>query len=989
MTLNDFFRLIVPESGVYCCAAIQGKVVEHVFLDNVDEIPPISDAAEDGVNMYFAPAAFKEHGTRTQANVRKLKAFWLDIDAGKDNDAKSYTTQDEAIAAIRAFLEKTELPEPVWVNTGNGVHLYWPLNRELDPEVWKPIATRLQALTAKHGLKVDTSCTTDTARILRFPNTFNYRDPANPKPTSIITEGQYAPVKLLDFAAKLGLGAKKEEPTEQSSTQGGSEPVTDAAEDSDELPFDIPEYVKHIDDTTTKSIAGVTIFKNIMARSDSCNQLKNIMASRAILSEPLWRAGLSIAQICEDREEAIREVSIDHPEYSKSGSERKASQTNGPYTCAAFEKLNPEGCAGCPHRGKLSTPAQLGKYVAPAVTEEERTVETVEVVAITSDGESRPVATLKSTVIPEYPSPYFRPKGGTGVHKTIKIPGEPDTSVQICEYDFYVTRRMHDPDVGEVLWFRVHLPLDGIREFSIPLMDIASRDKFRDCLAMHGLMTTDAKQVSEYMHYIKKWLRHLQMTKQAEKVRSQMGWTDERTFVVGTREMIPGQPEGSDIIYAPPAVKNMNLVPALSERGDFHKWKEVINFYANEGMEPYAFALFLSFGAPLMQFTSLRGGVYNLVSEQSGIGKSSALLAANSIWGHPMDLLLQKDDTYNARIHRAGVMRHLPVTIDEITNMKPLEMSDQVYASTSGRGKNRMETHHNMERLNQTSWQTPTLTTSNSTISDKLFLAKSCPEGELMRVVEVEVTRNTSYPKSYTDMLFPQLEKNYGMAWVPYMRYVLNKEFEVRKMLTNIQQKMDTAANLTQRERIWSVIGAIGITGGTIASSLGLHNIPVERVAKWVAAMMFDASKNLAPNKNRAEEAISNYIAENYANLLMIRNEPEPGSMGVIPIVEPRNELKIRCEPDTRRIFIATLGFKQWCAKNQTSFTSLVNNLKEHGIHVEVVKKRMAKGTELMLPPVATLMIQIPDSIGSSVFGLDEMDQIDAEKKEATLKALG
>lgn len=477
------------------------------------------------------------------------------------------------------------------------------------------------------------------------------------------------------------------------------------------------------------------------------------------------------------------------------------------------------------------------------------------------------------------------------------------------------------------------------------------------------------------------------MSRQAEKVRSQMGWTDDGTFVVGTKELVANKPVGEDIIYAPPAVRNANIVPAFSSRGEFHKWKEVINFYRNDDMEAYAFALFLSFGAPLMQFTTLRGGVYNLVSEQSGIGKSSALLAANSVWGHPFDLLLQKDDTYNVRIHRAGVMRHLPITIDEITNMKPLELSDQMYASTTGRGKNRMETHTNSERMNQTSWQAPTLTTSNSSISDKLFANKSFPEGELMRVIEVEVRRNTKYPKSYTDMLFTQLEHNYGMAWVPHMRYIMNNQSDVISMLRATQEKTDSAAHLTQRERIWSALAAIGITGGTIAHSLGLHDIPVERIARWVAGVMFDSSKSITSSRNSAEESVAGYMAENYNNMLMIRNEPEPGQLGVIPIHEPRGELRIRCEPDTRRIFISSTPFKKWCATNQVSYNSLIKSLKDNGIRVELVKKRMAKGTPITMPPTSTIMIQVPDNIAGSAFGLDEMDAIDAEKKQTTAEA--
>jgi hypothetical protein len=968
MTPLDFFRLITPTEGVYCFGVIAGKKIEHVFLETIDELLSIPEAVADGVNQYYCPAAFKEYGPRTQDNARVLKSFWLDIDVGKANE-QSYPTIEEANAAIHKFIADTSLPDPLWVNSGNGVHLYWPTDTELDPAVWKPVAMRLQALALKHGLIIDTSCTTDSSRLLRYPGTLNYSDPANPKQSAIVTDS-YTPLPLISFASKLGLGKGEE--------SHDSTP--------DALPFDIPTHIKYADDGLTKTIVGVTIFKNIMDRSDSCPQLKYIRENRATLSEPMWRAGLSVAQICEDREYAIREVSEDYPKYTFAAAAAKAAQTNGPYTCQAFERLDSDRCQGCAHRGRISTPAQLGRYIEPAATEEDRTVE-IPAIEIEGTPPDTPVVKLKA-IIPEYPSPYFRPKGGTGVHKVVKVPGEPDSSVPICEYDFYVTRRMNDPDVGEVLWFRVHLPLDGIREFSVPLAEAVARDKLRDILARYGIMATDTKQVGEYLLYVKKWLRHLQMTKQAEKVRSQMGWTDDGTFVVGTKELVGGQPEGQDIIYAPPAARNTNIIPALTERGDFHKWKEVINFYANEDMEAYAFALFLSFGAPLMQFTSLRGGLYNLVSEHSGIGKSSALLAANSIWGHPFDLLMQKDDTYNVRIHRAGVMRHLPLTIDEITNMRPIELSDQVYASTSGRGKNRMETHTNTERLNLTSWQTPTLTTSNSSVSDKLFMNKSFPEGELMRVIEVEVKRSTKYPKAYTDMLFPQLEHNYGMAWLPYMRYIMNHQTEVISMLSRTQEKTDSAANLTQRERIWSTMAAIGLTGGTIAHSLGLHDIPVERVARWVAGHMFNSSKSITQSSGSAEDHIAAYMSENYNNLLMIRNEPAPGDTVVIPIVEPRNELLIRCEPDTRRIFIASGAFKKWCAKNQINFASITNSLQDRGVRTEVLKKRMAKGTAITMPPMAAIMIQIPDSIAGSVFGIDEMDKIDEEKKDATLRAI-
>ena len=1000
MTLTDFFNLVLPSNGTYCFAAIQGKKIEQVFLDDITDLVSITDALSGPVNQYYALASFKESGKRTQANVAKLKSFWLDIDVGKGTE-DCYDTQDQAYDAIKLFLTTTELPTPILVNSGNGVHVYWPLDRELDSEIWKPIATRLQALAVKHNLKVDSSCTTDSARILRYPSSLNYRDASNPKPTGIVQAqdiDSYVPVNLVSFAAKLGLGSAN-------STQD-----TQDIEVSDELPFDIPEHIKHIDDSTTKKLVGVTVFKLILEHPVPCAQIQYIKDHQATLPEPLWRAGLSIAQVCTDRDEAIHSISDKHPSYTHAATEAKANQTQGPYTCQSFEKLEPARCAGCPHRGKLSTPAQLGRYIEPAVSVEDRTVITdapepvVPVVFVepVMDADVQPEDTILSidcniiaedvvtpvaptkiiTVIPEYPSPYFRPKGGVGVYKIVKNPGEADITVPVYEYDFYVTRRMRDPDAGEVLWFRLHLPLDGIREFCISFTDIVSRDKFRDALAMQGVMTTSTNQVTELLNYVSKWVRHLQTTVQAEKVRSQMGWTDDGTFVVGARELIPGQPVGQDIIIAPAASRSAKVVELLTERGDFHRWKEVINFYANDDMEAYAFALFLSFGAPLMQFTPLRGGVYNLMSNGSGVGKSSALLVANSIWGHPSDLLMQKDDTYNARIHRAGIMRHLPVTIDEITNMRPSDMSDQIYASTSGRGKNRMESHVNAERTNQTTWQTPTLTTSNSSVADKLYSNKAFPEGELMRLIEIEVKRNTKFSKSYTDMLFPQLETNHGMAWLPYMRYVTNHQQDVISILRATQEKTDSAANLTQRERVWSSMATIALTGGTIAHSLGLHNIDVSRVARWVSAHMFKTASQITTARYEVSDTIAAYMGANYSNILIINNSPVHEGTPVVATLEPRNELLIRWEPDTKRIFIATAPFKKWCAESQISFSSILESLASDNLHAEMIKKRMGKGLPYSMPAVMTLMIQVPDNATGSMFGLDDMDESDASTNE-------
>ena len=183
-----------------------------------------------------------------------------------------------------------------------------------------------------------------------------------------------------------------------------------------------------------------------------CAQLENIAVNQDTIEEPLWRAGLSVAAVCVDRDEAIHRISQGHPEYSPENTERKANQTKGPYTCQTFEKLNPSGCEGCQHKDKISSPIQLGSEIA--ASEESTIVET------TKAGKEEVFD------IPSYPFPYFRGKNG-GVYIEIKDEDGNVDAVNIYEHDLYIVKRLHDPAKGESVWIRLHLPKDGMKEFAM------------------------------------------------------------------------------------------------------------------------------------------------------------------------------------------------------------------------------------------------------------------------------------------------------------------------------------------------------------------------------------------------------------------------------------------------------------------------------------------------------------------------------------------
>ena len=111
---------------------------------------------------------------RSKGGVLALKAIWLDIDVKEP--PRGYATIQDAIAALTAFCRSTMLPPPTaTVFSGGGLHVYWVSDKPLTPAEWKPYAEGLKNAAIKFGLKCDAGCTTDSARVLRVPGTFNYK----------------------------------------------------------------------------------------------------------------------------------------------------------------------------------------------------------------------------------------------------------------------------------------------------------------------------------------------------------------------------------------------------------------------------------------------------------------------------------------------------------------------------------------------------------------------------------------------------------------------------------------------------------------------------------------------------------------------------------------------------------------------------------------------------------------------------------------------
>ena len=919
--MTDLLAQVLPSEGWYCIIGLkQGSMPKQLFAETLDDAnvdaKKLSMADYD---VYFGCAKYRDKGSRAKTNAAFFKAFWLDIDCGAN---KPYATQADGIEALKQFCMAHTVPRPTIVNSGRGVHVYWPLTTVIGQEDWLVVAERLKELCVSQGLHADPVVTADAARILRVPETYNRKDPTNPLLVEVLHSGN--PVDYEQFRQLLG--------------------VAKAPTGTTAAPFQPPASTSGTLNALTLSLLGnrISVFKTILEKTAAgvgCNQLYNIVINQATLEEPLWRAGLSIATRCEDRDSAIHNISKLHPNYDPAATEQKAVGTEGPYLCHTFENINPSGCDNCPHKGRISSPIVLGNDIAREEPEGQET----EAVGTEEDASERDRLAIKVKL----PWPYFRGKTG-GIYREIKD----DEPVLIYEHDLIVVQRLNDPIEGECALLKRFLPKEGWKEFTIPNYALTSRDELRREISRKGIIA-HPKAYDGIMAYIVDALKNLQITKKADEMRTQFGWADEDTkFVVGEREV-----SATGVIYSPPSSSTFELAKVMEPKGSFDVWKEVFNTYAMEGFEPHAFAALAAFGSPLLKFLDLKGCLINLINNTSGTGKSTILRMGSSVYGHPEEMLLTWKDTYNSIINRAGVMNNLMLGIDEITKMKAELFSDLAYSITQGRGKNRMKHMTNEERVNLTKWANLWVSTSNASFRDKLSSLKDTPDGEMMRMLEYKIDLTGNLSKAKADSLFSLLHTNYGHAMVPYMQYVTANLEKTLDVVKRVQTKIDTQIGLDSRERFWSGSAACILAGGIISHNLNLHNIDMKRVYGFAVPMLVASKESLFPPPMDVSSIIGDFVNKHISNVLVIDSVADLRTgLHRLPIKEPHGELLIRYEPDTKELCVVRKEFRNFCINSQLTFLDVLASMRDQKVLISEKKRQLTRGTKLVAPPTEVLV---------------------------------
>ena len=125
LTTGDFLRDILPADGIYFAARFNPKTDGRGFFhephtDIAQLVLDLKSFDNQHQDAFFACASYQQaryqdslgkYHTRTQANVRALKALWTDIDVAADNPAY-YPDLPTALAALTAFCNDAGIAQP-------------------------------------------------------------------------------------------------------------------------------------------------------------------------------------------------------------------------------------------------------------------------------------------------------------------------------------------------------------------------------------------------------------------------------------------------------------------------------------------------------------------------------------------------------------------------------------------------------------------------------------------------------------------------------------------------------------------------------------------------------------------------------------------------------------------------------------------------------------------------------------------------------------
>lgn len=962
----DFLSAVLPSTGIYVSAINNGDKISQKIFYSHEELSDffIAISENSNVNCWFSPASYKKgwhevfsNGTakrrlRTKENVCSVKSLWLDVDVG---DNKSYKTRKEASAAIASFVKSLGLPRPWVIGSGSkGLHLYFTFLEEIEKERWLVLAEQLKSACQQNGLFADPVRTADAASIMRSPYTWNSK--GTPARVEILVVGKSESVAVYEQLLSKFPYRKIVTPVSLEKPLLVDNEFIQALANIDIL----GKYFTLDQSDTPK--------RNPYELINNCAQLRE----QAGAIEPVWRGMLATIRLCEDGVRVAHELSAKDSRYNFEDTQNKINylETNGilPYTCNTFHSLRPELCENCAYRGILNSPMGIprGTTISTLPTNEPD----VSVVGndVAEIQEPRTVETSNSLV--NAAGCWVRVNQGDDGWKWKKI----------YPYPVYPLQRVRGRSVkGETsisYIFRKHSS-SGYDDIQIAGSTIMGQN-LNSTLGDFGFLLNE-KERRLMAGLLIDILKATEASIGEVLSTDRLGWNDSYdSFLLGNKVY---KTDGT-VINIAVSGKAKVYSDSTCARGSLDVWKQIANVYSKKGLEWGQVVVASAFASPLMPIGSLEKAALLFVTGEKGVGKSTALLMASSVFGDPERLMFNKMDTFNSRIHKLGIISNIAATFDEMTDMSAKEASEFAYTLTQGRGKDRMGSGGEDLIMNTTYWSCLPVMSANDSIINALSQHGLDPTAQMSRVLEITAT---DINKFYTaeeveanERLVRQLPHNFGVAGDKYIRYITANKETVIDMVAQIEKKFKAYAELNSSYRFWTYMCTRMLVGILIANRLELVSYDITNLFHYLVNIVKRARKEIDKYKWTPDSAIPQFISYTMPNRIVVAYAKRPKEMPdnentgflndvnyVVKPPAPGRELSVRVELDTNNTIISIPAMKEWCKKAGIAYAEFLRLLENQ---YEIVSKRTRRdlGSQTVFrsgAPTECVIVKMPSNL--------------------------
>ena len=934
MSPEQFLARVTPTGNRYLVwpsdklAASGNPIYAHRHYGDDDLTKIISKARSLESNkkdVYFSLASFKVaqildrdkgymKSYRKQENVSHLRSLYVDL------DFKEYQTEQDALNALKSFLYTTGITKPnIIVHSGGGLHIYWVFDRELDADEWKPMATALAAMGQEQGLKADFGCTIDSARILRVPGTLNWKyDP--PRQVRVV----HASEKDIDPDSMQGALEPFMGPASTLSNVKTPAEVVQlfgAVDNRDLVSNYDPGRVYHMD----KIVERCPVVNDVMLRGGEGD------------SYPLWKDVLHLAAYTQDGHSFIHALSKNHANYNPDEVEERYAESlgvkqrneRGPTTCERFSKHS-EKCLSCSYWGHIKSPISLGV--------EQKQTKSDDISYVIGD------ATYTNITTDD---------------------GEIERRI-VCNTALDKWQYGEDYEIGSYLQFEARAG-SMVKKVAVEAQMLSDFRQVRSHLAKHGVAVyvEQAKLLERVMH---SWMEKLRDRANATDGDPAFGWVHAKNTreVLGFAHAGETKVRGGTTMLA--GMLDESLQASYIPSGNFDTWQEVANTVLQDDRAEIHTIVATAFAAPLMRFSQAGSFTVSAYSRESGVGKSTALAVAQSVWAHPVRAGNSLNDTPASVVRKMAQLRDLPSYWDELRMKAEVdEFVKLVFQLSQGKERQRLSSSAKLRKAEEIN--TFLVVATNEPVMDAMMDYTKLSDAGSLRLFEFRVPRST---RTGLDVEFnrkvTKLREHYGHAGDRYSSFLVEHYDWVQTVISQVAGVLEKSLTPSSSERYWFQ-GAVSIVAGAmIARKAGIVNLDAKKIAKFVEGK-FKEARMKGNEAIQHENDLVTDIVGFFANDLLITDKVGSSagkgrSKNKLILREPvRHRVRVQIAVDDRLIVIPTSSLEEFAEQSHVNIGTLRQVLQDH-FNAKKRRNTIGGGTKFSVGQGWTYEISI-DALGA------------------------